>query len=83
VTQIGDRAFRACKSLTSLTIPAFVPKIGRNVVEGCSSLTNWGALFIKKRGKRRDLMVMTPPSKRRKKLKHVETDCIEYQARKK
>ena len=40
VTSIGDRAFMACRELTSITIPASVTSIGRAVFKSCSGLTS-------------------------------------------
>jgi hypothetical protein len=38
VTQIGERAFRDCTSLASITIPASVTQIGERAFYGCTSL---------------------------------------------
>jgi hypothetical protein len=38
VTSIGERAFYYCKSLTEITIPAYVTCIGNNTFYGCESL---------------------------------------------
>ena len=40
VTSIGDYAFRACYSLTNITIPNNVTSIGSNAFQNCFSLTN-------------------------------------------
>ena len=40
VTNIGEKAFRDCKSLTSITIPNSVTTIGEDAFQGCSSLTS-------------------------------------------
>lgn len=40
VTNIGDRAFYRCYSLTSITIPESVTSIGNYAFFGCSSLTS-------------------------------------------
>ena len=40
VTSIGDQAFYACGSLTSVTIPDSVTSIGNQAFYDCSSLTN-------------------------------------------
>ena len=40
VTNIGDRAFEDCSSLTSVTIPNSVTSIGYMAVSGCSGLTS-------------------------------------------
>ena len=38
ITQIGSRAFKDNKTLTSITIPATVQEIGSNAFEGCTNL---------------------------------------------
>ena len=38
VTQIGDKAFKGCAELTSITIPDGVASIGNNAFSGCTSL---------------------------------------------
>ena len=38
VTQIGDKAFKGCAELTSITIPDGVTSIGNNAFSGCTSL---------------------------------------------
>ena len=40
VTNIGERAFYACKELTNITIPDSVTSIGDSAFSGCTSLTN-------------------------------------------
>ena len=40
VTEIGDRAFHACRSLTSLTIPGSVTSIGNGAFKHCVGLTS-------------------------------------------
>ena len=40
VSRIGDRAFRNCSDLTSITIPNSVTDIGDSAFDGCSSLTS-------------------------------------------
>ena len=40
VTEIGDRVFTYCPSLTSITIPSSVTSIGRNAFSDCTSLTS-------------------------------------------
>ena len=40
VTEIGERAFYGCSSLTSITIPESVTEIGERAFYGCSSLTS-------------------------------------------
>ena len=40
VTEIWDLAFWGCSSLTSITIPPSVKKIGKNAFSGCSNLTS-------------------------------------------
>ena len=40
VTTIGDSAFSACTSLTSITIPDSVTSIGNSAFFGCTSLTS-------------------------------------------
>ena len=40
VTNIGDRAFEDCSSLTSVTIPNSVTSIGYMAVSGCNGLTS-------------------------------------------
>ena len=39
VIEIGERAFRNCIHLTSLTVPEGVTRIGNSAFEGCSSLS--------------------------------------------
>ena len=39
ITNIGDNALRDIKSLTSVTIPASVTRIGKNAFAGCTGLT--------------------------------------------
>ena len=39
VTEIGESAFRGCKSLTTITIPDGVKEIGESAFLGCESLT--------------------------------------------
>ncbi|MCR5361124.1 MAG: leucine-rich repeat domain-containing protein [Bacteroidales bacterium] len=39
VTSIGNRAFRNCSGLTSLSIPNGVTNIGKNAFQNCSALT--------------------------------------------
>ncbi len=39
VTEIADEAFKDCKWLKSVTIPATVVKIGKGAFSGCSGLT--------------------------------------------
>ena len=38
VTTIGDGAFRNCRNITELTIPASVTSVGQGVLEGCTNL---------------------------------------------
>jgi hypothetical protein len=40
MTSIGDEAFRDCRGLTSISIPAGVTSIGDYALEACSSLTS-------------------------------------------
>ena len=40
VTAIGDRAFRSCRGLTSVTIPNSVTAIGERAFQQCSGLTS-------------------------------------------
>ena len=40
VTNIGDKAFYGCESLTNIKIPKSVTNIGNSAFENCSSLTN-------------------------------------------
>ena len=40
VTNIGDRAFQSCDSLTSVTIPDSVMRIYAGAFESCTNLTN-------------------------------------------
>ena len=40
VTSIGDKAFRGCRNLTSITIPEGVVSIGDRSFEACSSLSS-------------------------------------------
>ena len=40
VTSIRDSAFKDCKNLTSVTVPASVTSIGREAFRNCKSLTN-------------------------------------------
>jgi hypothetical protein len=40
VIEIGDSAFKNCKSLVGITIPDGITEIGYNAFEGCNSLTS-------------------------------------------
>ncbi len=40
VTEIGENAFRYCKSMTAVTIPSSVTTIGKDAFFGCSGLTS-------------------------------------------
>ena len=40
VSKIGDKAFYACKSMTSINIPSSVTSIGEEAFSGCSELTS-------------------------------------------
>ena len=46
VTSIGERAFRNCTGLTSITIPNSVTSIGASAFSGCSSLENITIPFV-------------------------------------
>ncbi len=46
VTEIGDGAFKNCKTLTKITIPDSVTRIGHNAFSGCTSLTSVTLPFV-------------------------------------